>query len=129
MNTAATLEPVALVTDLAAWKIKSATKDIEEYAAKVLKDPAHALSWGSGAFEAAATIKVWSEVKQWLAAAEERKGDLTPETVVAKIVEQMTREALRGALYPARSTSVTSNLMEQEVLAARARLLDDLKSL
>ena len=108
-------------------------------------DPAHALGWGEDSFKAAADMRVWGEVAHFLGrcaagdfhvtgpAADpkidtSKVADDVREMRVGDAVRILRREfegrVTRAARYPARSTSVCSNLIEQEVLRASAEALE-----
>lgn len=95
-------------------------KQHEEKTAKFMEkfgeNPAYAMSWSGDYFRHAAEF----EVAHWLKNAFEAGGSLED------IKTSLVREVLRGAKYPSRSTSAVSNLMEEENLNARARLLETL---
>lgn len=106
-------------------RIEEARDTLAAFAAKLTEHPDHTLTWGMEAFRAAASFKVNAIVKQWLdAAADDANDNVTPENVVEKITEHFTRDALSAARNPSRSTSPTSNLMEQEIASAKAEWLD-----
>ena len=67
-------------------------------------DPAHALTWGTDVFQAAAKQKV---LKQIIAALEQGTGTLD------NIRSTLMDRVLHKSKYPAQSTSPTSNLVEQ----------------
>ena len=96
----------------------SAQASLDKFAADFAKDPAHALSWGNGAFERAAELKV---VKQIIVALED--GTATLDNIRSTMMDRV----LHRSKYPAQSSSPTSNLMEQYELAACAKILSDLE--
>jgi threonine aldolase len=91
---------------------------LDKFAAEFSKDPAHALSWGTGAFEKAARLRV---LKQIVVALEEGHADID------NIRSTMMDRVLHKSKYPAQSSSPTSNLIEQYELAACADILSDLQ--
>ena len=91
---------------------------LDKFAADFAKDPAYALSWGTDAFKAAATMTV---LKQIINALENGNGTLD------NIRSTLTDRVLHRAKYPPQSTSPTSNLIEQYELAACAEILSDLQ--
>lgn len=91
---------------------------LDKFAADFAKDPAHALSWGTDAFQAAAKLRV---LKQILAALED--GDATADNIRSTMMDRV----LNKSKYPPQSTSPTSNLIEQYELAACAEILSDLQ--
>ena len=87
---------------------------MNEFKTKLEKDASYAFEWSQAAFAAAAEI----EVGRIIVAAME--SGTTAEAIKSNALDQ----ALRGARYPARSTSVQSNLMEQEVAAVWAKVYE-----
>jgi hypothetical protein len=83
---------------------RRAEDTLADFAAKVEKDPEHALSWSMNAFAAAADRRVCGELLSWFDAGCSFEG----------MLKHFQDEALRKARSPSRSTSVTSNLLEQE---------------
>lgn len=95
-------------------RLESARADIAEFAAKLVADPVHAMGWSDDAFKAAAKVKVFSLVEASLA------NGASPED----IAKWGVNAAIRAARDPARSSSPTSNIMEQEVAAAWAEIAE-----
>lgn len=91
---------------------------LDKFAQDFAKDPAHALSWGTDTFQAAAKLKV---LKQIIAALE--GGEANLDNIRSTLMDRV----LHRAKYPAQSTSPTSNLIEQYELSACADLLSDLQ--
>jgi len=98
--------------------IKACKESAQAFAEKFLKDPAYTLSWGTGAFENAAKLKVYDMVYTALTAE-------TPCSIQA-VKDTLMDRVLHKSKYPPQSTSPCSNLMEQYELAAYAKLLSDL---
>jgi len=95
---------------------KQQVKIAAKLADKFSGDPAYTMSWSGEYFTHAAEFQVAMQLQ----------GAFELGATVEQIVSSITSEVLNGARWPARSTSVVSNLMEQEVLAARSRLLSTL---
>ncbi len=93
--------------------LKRAQSELAEWTEKLAKDPSYALDWGMTAFKAAADIKVLSMVAYYFSMGLD----------VSDIRTEFDKEVYRGASFPCRSTSPTSNLMEQEIVAAYARAI------
>ena len=110
-------DQLAYVCRRAQHDIESAEKALAEFAAKLAQDPAYALSWGTRSFEHAAKLKV----AQWL-----RTGVIEAGATLEALRSEATREAMRGARSPERSTSPTSNLMSQCMTAAWAEMVERL---
>ena len=118
------------IAKMAQYRVESAQKSCDEFAEAFKVDPAHALSWGAKAFDAAARLKVWT----WLSAALQTVVDgtanaaiLNEETALPIIVKELTRDVLSAGRYPASSTSEASNMMERAIASAKAHALDDLR--
>jgi hypothetical protein len=106
--------------------IESAQHTIGKFHAAIDSDPSYAMSWGMDAYRAAASMKVQTIVLRWLDVVnDDAYPNVTRDNVVAMITNEFTRDVMREARSPARSTSPTSNLMEQEILAAKATWIDN----
>lgn len=90
---------------------------LEDFVERALKHPTHALTWSMDLYSAAAKAELEKLVRNYV---EEGR-------TAAELREAITQSVVSGASSPARSTSPTSNLMEQEKLSAAADLLRDLK--
>lgn len=90
---------------------------LDKFTAKFAEDPAYALSWGTEAFQAAASLRVLKQVI----------GALNEEGTLDNIRSTLTDRVMHKAKYPPQSTSPTSNLIEQYELAAYAEILSDLQ--
>jgi hypothetical protein len=94
--------------------LAQAETELARFAESFAKDPAYALSWGMSAYKAAAAKKVYSEAL------------LAVETgaTFAEWTAYSTKEVLRRARSPGRSTSATSNLSDECLTEAWAEVLD-----
>lgn len=101
------------VSEALAAQVKFATSQLESFAADLAKDPTEALRWSAQAFEAAAKIRV---AKTVLSVFDKGGMDL--------VREMVTREVVRGARDPQRSTSMASNLLHQCEVSAWAEVLE-----
>jgi hypothetical protein len=101
---------------------EQAQKQIDKFKAELDKDPAYALSWGLGAFQSAARLKI---ANMLVYAFTPREGETV--CTIAQARETLMDRVMNKARYPAQSTSPTSNLMEQYEAAAYAEALDELK--
>ena len=90
---------------------------LDKFVSKFAEDPAYALSWGTEAFQAAASLRVLKQVI----------GALNEEGTLDNIRSTLTDRVMHKAKYPPQSTSPTSNLIEQYELAAYAEILSDLQ--
>ena len=93
---------------------------LDKFTTRFAEDPAYALSWGTEAFQAAASLRV---VKQILAALNSEDSKATLENIRSTLTDRV----MHKAKYPPQSTSPTSNLIEQYELAACAEILSDLQ--
>ena len=89
---------------------------IAKFAVEVQEYPAHAMAWAMSTFSVAAEIRVLLEVIDAL------KSGCT----LSAAIEHCKQRVLWGASNPPRSTSVTSNLLEQEVVVAYAKTAEQL---
>jgi hypothetical protein len=103
-------------------KVESADGHLAEFVTKMQDAPWHALEWSGIAFGAAADKKVYSTMLEAIRAARHRGSD--DETIFGILKQYALRESLRIARNPPRSTSPTSNLMEQCIGTAWAEALD-----
>jgi hypothetical protein len=101
---------------------EQAQAKIDKFQADFSKDPAHALTWGLDAFQAAARLRVANMLVYGFTPTE-----VFPVYTVEQAREFLMDRVLSKARYPAQSTSPTSNLMEQYEAAAYAEALDELK--
>lgn len=104
-------------------KIKEVTIRAEKEKAKFIKsfeeDAAYALSWSHNYFATAAEEKIWKEIS-FIETNNKRLGDESICLLLIKISGYRVQEM---AMYPAQSTSSTSNLMVQGELSAWAKAL------
>jgi hypothetical protein len=106
--------------------IESCQHTLGRFHAAIDADPSSAMSWGMDAFRAAAMLKVQTIVLRTLRAADDDAiPDVTRANAVASLTKEFTASILSDARHPARSTSPTSNLMEQEIIGAKAKWVDD----
>lgn len=93
--------------------INSWQENLKKFTADLASDPCYAFSWSLSKFEAAAENEVAHTIRHAY-----KNGSTAEETQ-----DELTKEALRLAAHPARSTSPTSNLMEQCRAAALSQVL------
>lgn len=96
-----------------------AKAQLDAWVAKAAEDPVYQLGWAESAFDDAGTYHVLSEVAAALDAG----------CSAAEALRTVTREALRGARHPQRSTSASSNRLEQAKTAAYAEVIEKLEYL
>lgn len=94
------------------WRAKAATLSGGGFARE--------LEWSGGLFDIAAEAFVLESVLRAVWAGEAKGEPVTLDAIAA----EATREALRGARSPGRSTSGASNLMDQAKTAAWANLAE-----
>lgn len=83
------------------------------------RNPAHAFEWGDGALSAAAELKAIAWVLKNLTENEDADA-------VDRLRKYVAKQVVSRATHPQRSTSVMSNLVEQEYVAAMARIAETL---
>ena len=100
--------------------LETSERNLAEFQKKLDRDPAYALEWSQAAFTDAARVRLCKAVLVDLS-------DCEDELIVERIQSHLTQQALNEARRPARSSSVTGNLMAQEwasVCAEAAAYLD-----
>lgn len=105
-------------------QVKLADATIADFGAKLAQDPHHAVSWGESFVRDVARRQAALTVKAW--ATKMAEDGAEAHAIIAAIRSGLTEEILRASRYPTRSTSVLSNFLSQEDLAARAELLEQL---
>ncbi len=93
-----------------AWEAR-----VAKFAEELVKHPAHTLQWSHNMFTAAAEYELAKLVKHIV-----EKGH-----TYEVLINEISQRVIQGASSPARSTSPTSNLMEQEKVAKMADLIRD----
>jgi len=91
-------------------------RQIAAWTETFVAQPAYALKWSSDVFDQAADLDVCQLMLVQLVSS-------GPEG----LVEEAQKRALQGARYPSRSTSVTANLIETEVVSAFAKFAEDFR--
>lgn len=94
-------------------------KEIDKFIVEMHKHPERALTWGGDIFTHAADLRVCELVERQI-----KNG-----MAYADIMKSTMHEVIHGARRRERSTSVTSNEMSAEMLAAWARFYDSMKQL
>lgn len=87
---------------------KTATAAIAKFAAEVVESPSYALSWSINQFKYAAQLEVGHRVQRWIEAG----------VTYTNIKNEVIRQAMQLASNSSRSTSPTSNLMDDELRVA-----------
>lgn len=103
-------------------------KELAAFATSLADDPTYALSWSFKMFDVAADLKLAQETLNTIEFQTEKEGGVMTEEMAEKLLkwvkQTLTDEIVRAARYVPSSTSVTSNLMEAQTTAAKARMLD-----
>jgi len=100
--------------------IDSGQKMVDEFREKLGEHPAYALEWAHKVYRSVAQAQVAENLKAFI----EHNEDFD------ELLAYVTREAIRRAKYPERSTSICSNLLDRDSAAAWgewAERLDELK--
>ncbi len=116
---------------LVRWTTRHIDREIEQakaqcatFAEEFGKNPCYAFSWGERAMIAAAKLDIYTRILYSLMRGEgDSTVDVTPEAIVT-LHKCCMREALRGAKNPSRSTSQTSNLIDDAKTSAYAEFVD-----
>lgn len=103
--------------------IRSKEAKIKEFAEAVQKDPSYTLSWSQDVFAAAAEIKILNQVRDYLI----HEVDYTAADPVSNLIDMLTSKVINGAMYPAHSSSITSNLISKYETASAALILNNLR--
>jgi hypothetical protein len=98
---------------------------ISAFANSLGENPTYALTWSAGIFAAAARFELLAYIKSVLAT----NPDSTPPEIVAALRNRLATDVVRAVQNPPRSTSVQSNLIEQERVAAKASMVERLDRL
>jgi hypothetical protein len=112
-------ERLRRVMCLFARKLDSANGILNKHKVDLDANPSYAMEWSLCAFTAAAQINVYTQVYRAL--------DNKDRTALDKLngtIEFATKNVLMRASSPQRSTSPTASLLEQEMLAAWAKVVD-----
>jgi len=91
-----------------------AREQLAKFAEQLSSDPVYAFTWADKHFRYAAHVKVCSDLLENIEAG----------STLDQITTFLGREVLRRAKNPARSTSVSSNMMETELMHVYAEILE-----
>jgi hypothetical protein len=105
-------------------KVEYGTKQEAKWAESFAADPVYALSWSRSLFGTVADKRVAIQLIAEIDAAQEK--GIKAEAIMFWTREYLQKEILRGASNVPSSTSQTSNLMDGELTAAAARLLQNM---
>lgn len=109
----------AALVDTFTGRAAAAKSAVEAWSTRLIESPAYALTWSEKAFTAAGEHEVFSQLLGMSAHALD-KPEITDEQLVDALLKTVNERIRHGAMYPARSTSVQSNLVEQAKLTAYA---------
>lgn len=112
------------IRDLADHHIHAAESILAKFKADLNGRASYAMAWSLGAFEAAADVDVWTQIKGFARGCFEM--DLKDEDLRGRVLEMVTRNAMQ---VTGRSTSPTQNLMTEETRAAWTRANETLRYL
>jgi hypothetical protein len=98
-------------------RLAIARDKITKFQEELELDPAHALSWGTSAFAAAAEIKILRQLVM----------EFETGATAADVRAYLLGKVLNAAKRPPSSSSATSNLMEQYEMAAVAEIVSELE--
>lgn len=122
--------PEVKAQQLVRWTTRHIERELEgakatcaQFADEFAKNPSYAFRWAERAMTAAATLDVYARIQYGLTHDGDNVVDVTAEAIVTMHAE-CTREALRGARNPSRSTSQVSNVMEDAKTSAMAEFVD-----
>lgn len=104
----------------ATYEVEVAKAAIDKWTAKLLLNPSYEMSWSGDAFAQAARHKVWKDLLEGAESVKDR------DNAMEIIIKEVNKNVIRGAMYPERSTSPASNLMNQELTIAWAKALERL---
>jgi hypothetical protein len=106
------------IINMAKARINAAEGSIAKFAAVLLKDPDHALTWGTGVFKDTADLAIWKLVQSMA----EGEGECT----IDVIVEHVHDHLVGGAVRPSYSTNFAKNHLEQEKTRALGEVYREL---
>lgn len=100
-------------------QIENTSLKLSKHAAKLAATPVDAMRWADATFTAAAEHSVASALLVTLTA--DSLAALGNSKLLKNMQGWLLESIQNGAKYPPRSTSVSSNMIEQELLAAKAK--------
>ena len=113
------LKKIKQLRDRLEQMLASSKEGLEEFKEKLDQDPTYAMQWADKVFTYAAQHKVAADLLHGLKANTVGEAEF-----LKRAQEYLTREVLQAARCPGRSTSPSSNHMDEELAAAKARLLE-----
>ncbi len=111
--------------------VTSAKAVLAKGAEDLLVSPCHTLEWSGRIFTAAAELEVYTGIQTSLDRIHQGivSGEHTLEDAqeyLNRVAAEVVKRTIQRASSPKRSTSVTSNLLDQEILSAYAELADQM---
>lgn len=105
--------------------ITDGNRSTEKFTTRLAENPADALRWADDYLRDVARLELATSVMVFFERFNDEGGDLREKEPLPLLREFLLDGVLQNARHPARSTSVMSNLMEQERLAAKAMLFSE----
>lgn len=108
--------------------IETGRKRMAEWAERLLdpeRDPLNEMGWADKTFENAARVKVHETVVRWIEMGEKNEQDEW--AILHEIFDAFTKDVMNAGKWPSRSTSVCTNLTEQEEIAAKAKFVESMR--
>ncbi len=100
------------------FKLPYLEGEMKDFAEKFAAHPARTLEWSHDVFDQAAELEVLQRALQML--------DHTPKQGVENVGNAILRQAMRGGRFPSRSTSASSNFIEQARVSAMFRVAEEI---
>lgn len=102
------------------YRVGRANEELSKFRLQLEKTPTYAMEWSLSQFSNAA----WASLAEELTFLRETQRPGVEDDRVEKLAKYLQKLVIDGAKRPARSTSPTANLMEQEMNAVRAELFE-----
>jgi hypothetical protein len=102
-------------------EIENATANLEKFQTQFMDNPSYQLSWADDAFERAAKLAVFKQVKL----VTDTLTESNFRTAIDSIKSFSLENVISGAKSPVKSTSVCSHLIHEYVTAAWAKVYDE----
>lgn len=116
------MKEFALIKTHFDYKLESVEVNLAKFREKFIQNPAYALEWSQDAFNDAGRAQILKEALEIL-----NYEGASEEELLKELEKHLMKIVRRAALYPARSTSAQSNLMEQAKAQAAAELLESIE--
>lgn len=102
-------------------RLESERAHLAKWRARLDSDPCYAMEWSDATFTTVARIRILEQYQVVRVDGDDEKPAIAMAT---KIVAELTRNVMREAKHPSRSTSVATNIFNQELMAAQAWLAE-----